>query len=247
MSRGKKIKEIDEFPRRIKIFAMIISGLVIFGMIAFALLTGSDLKEGLFRTLQTLAFMFDEDSSVIERLLEIFLAIVGVFLVWWVLWSIADMLMDGNLQKYLRSKMYTFRMDALNNHIIIVGGGRVGSEIAFNLTNEKKPFIVVENDKLVIANLRKKNYLVVEGNAEDESVLTEAGVERAVKMVLTLPKTEANLLITLTSKEMNPKIDIYARAAEQKFVSKLKKAGAKMVIVPEIVAGDKITELINMS
>ena len=247
MSRGKKIKEIDEFPRRIKIFAMIISGMIIFGMVAFTLLTGSNLDDSLLRTLQTLAFMFAEDSSVIERLLEIFLAIVGVFLVWWVLWSVADMLLDGNLQKYLKIKMYTFRMDTLINHIIIIGGGRVGSEVAFNLSNEKKSFIIIENDKLVITNLRKKNYLVVEGNAEDESVLSEAGVERASKMVLTLPKTEANLLITLTSKEMNPKIDIYARATEQKFVSKLKKAGAKMVIVPEIVAGDKITELINMS
>lgn len=245
MSRGAKIKEIDEFPRRIKIFVMIIFGLILFGVIAFSLLTGSHPNDSLMRTLQTLAFIFADESTVFERLLEIFLAIVGVFLVWWVLWSLADMIMDGNLQRYLKSRIYTIRMEAIKNHVIIIGGGRVGSEIASNLVNEKKQFVIIENDKNTVTNLKKKGYLVIEGNAEDDSVLAEAGVANAEKMVLTLPKTEANILITLTSKEMNSKIEIYARAAEQKFVSKLKKAGAKMVIVPEIVAGDKITELIK--
>ncbi len=244
MSRGVKIKEVDEFPRRLKIFFWLIVSLIIFGTISFTLLTSASLDDSAFRTLKTLAFMFSEDSTTIESLLEIFLAIVGVFLIWWVLWSVADMLLDGNLQRYLNSKIYNFTVSNMKDHIIIVGGGRVGNEIAANLVIKKKKFIIIENNLETIKTLKRKKILTIEGNAEDEPILKEAGIEKASKIILTLPKTESNILITLTSKELNPNIEIYARSSEQKFVSKLKKAGAKLVIVPEIVAGDKLTELI---
>ncbi|HNV01594.1 MAG TPA: hypothetical protein PKK60_04165, partial [archaeon] len=91
MSRGKPIKEIEEFPRRIKIFFWIIVGLFLFGTIGFVVVGGVSFEEGAFRTLQSLVVMFSDTSTPIERLLEIFLALVGVFLVWWVLWSVADM------------------------------------------------------------------------------------------------------------------------------------------------------------
>lgn len=245
LARGSGIKEIDEFPRRLKIFFKVIVFLILFGTISFTVVSSVTIEDGFFRTLETLAFIFSDNSSFPERLLEIFLAIVGVFLVWWVLWSLADMLLDGNLQKYLNTKLHELNVSLMNNHVIIVGGGRFGSEIASNLESKKKKFLIIENSPDVVKTLKRKKYLVIEGNAEDDKVLIEAGVEKASKIILTLPKTEANILITLTSKEMNPKIEVFARAYEQKFVSKLKKAGAKTVIVPEIVAGDKLSELIN--
>jgi voltage-gated potassium channel len=244
MSRGASLKEVDEFSRRIKIFVKIILLLIIFGTISFSLISSISLEQGLFRTLETLAFIFSDESNFAERLLEIFLAIVGVFLVWWVLWSLADMLLDRNLERYLNKKFNDLRVSLMNNHIIIIGGGRFGSEIASNLEKKRKKFLIIENNSGVIKILKKKKYLVIEGNAEDDKVLIEAGIEKATKIILTLPKTESNVLITLTSKELNPKIDVFARAYEQKFVSKLKKAGAKVVIVPEVVAGDKLSEIL---
>ncbi|MFA6319506.1 MAG: NAD(P)-binding protein [archaeon] len=244
MSRGASLKEVDEFPRRIKIFVKIILLLIIFGTISFSLISSISLEQGLFKTLETLAFIFSDESNFAERLLEIFLAIVGVFLVWWVLWSLADMLLDRNLERYLNKKFNDLRVSLMNNHIIIIGGGRFGSEIASNLEKKRKKFLIIENNSEVIKILKKKKYLVIEGNAEDDKVLIEAGIEKATKIILTLPKTESNVLITLTSKELNPKIDVFARAYEQKFVSKLKKAGAKVVIVPEVVAGDKLSEIL---
>ena len=80
------------------------------------------------------------------------------------------------------------------------------------------------------------------GNGEEESALKEAKIESALKIILTLPKTEANILVTLTVKELNPKIEVYARADDSSLASKLKKVGVKAVVIPEIVAGDKLAE-----
>jgi voltage-gated potassium channel len=242
MSRGTKIKEIEEFPRRIGIFFKVILSLFIFGTIGFMIIQGGGFKEALFRTISTLAFMFEENPSIPERLLEIFLAIVGVFLVWWVLWSVADMLLDGNLEKYLKTKVNKALLENMKDHIIIAGGGRVGEEVAKILTNKKEKFIIIELNPSISESLRKKGYVVIEGSSEQEENLIEAGIKNAKKIVITIPRTETNLLITLTSKELNPNIEVHARAEGQRFVSKLKKAGAKNVVIPEIVAGDKLSE-----
>jgi voltage-gated potassium channel len=239
MSRGTKIKEIEEFPRRIKIFFFVIIFLLILGTTGFMLISGESFRSSFYRTTQTLAFMFQEDSPIAERYMEIFLAVVGVFLVWWVLWSIADMLLDGNLHKYLKSKYYNLKIKNMENHIIIVGGGRVGEEIARVLKEDKKRFIIIESDPHVFSNLKKK-FLVYEGDAMNEETLKKAKIGKASKIILTLPQTEKNILITLTAKELNPNIEVHSRCENISLVPKLKRAGAKIVTVPEIIAADKI-------
>ena len=240
MSKGAGIKEVEEFPRRIKILIFVIVVLIAVGTIGFKLLTGESFSNSFLRTFEAMVFIFKENTVLIERLLEIFLALIGVFLVWWVLWSIADMVLDGNLRRYLKRKFYIIKMKATKNHIIIAGGGRIGEEIAKVTSAKNHNFVIIDNDEAKVRALRKKGYNVIEGNAEDEKVLKEAKIETAKKIILTLPKTETNILITLTVKDLNPKIEIYSRAENSSLIPKLKRAGAKIVIVPEIIAGDKI-------
>jgi len=242
MSHGTKIKEIEEFPRRIKVFFFVILFVFIFGTLSFKFLTDVSFNEAFIRTLNTLAFEFHEDSPIIERLLEVFLTVVGLFMLWWVLWSVADMILDGNLRKYLKSRLYSFRISKMKNHSIIVGGGRVGEEIARVMTLKKHPFLIIESDPKVVAILKKKNYTIIEGDASNEEILKSAEIEKASKIILSIPNTETNVLLTLTAKELNPKIEVHSRCEKPALVSKLKKAGAKLVVVPEIVAADKIAE-----
>lgn len=246
MSRNSgKIKEIEEFPRRIKIFSWTVVFVLVIGTLGFWIIDKQGIDGAFLRTLETLAFIFQEEKGV-ARFLEIFLALVGVFVVWWVLWSVADMLLDGNLTKYLRLRFYTRHVKSMKNHCIVVGGGRVGEEIARVLKMKKKQFVIVEKNVDQVIALRKKGYVVIEGDALREGVLEQANIIQAQKIILTLPKSETNLLMTISAQEINPEIEIYARAERQSYVSKLKKAGAKTVIVPEIVAADKLAEDIDL-
>ena len=52
MSHSNPIKEIDEFPRRIKIFFWVIVFLIILGTIGFVVLTGVSFEDATFRTVQ---------------------------------------------------------------------------------------------------------------------------------------------------------------------------------------------------
>lgn len=233
--------EVSDFPRRVRVFFIIIVGLMAIGTLGFKILNGLSFQQSFIYTLESLAFMFHDDIGI-GKSLEIFLAIVGSFSLWWVLWSFADLLLEGKLGEYLKSKTFSLKVNNMKNHFLIGGGGRVGEEIARELSKKKKPYIIIEKDEATVKKLDKKGLVVMQGDVLDEGVLKEVGVQNAKAIFLTLPQTEKNLLVTITIKDIAPEIEVYARADNPSYVSKLKKAGAKAVIVPEVIAADKLVE-----
>lgn len=242
MSKSDGTKEIEEFPRKLRIFFWVIVFLFVFGTAGFRVISENTWGDAFLRTAQTLAFIFDNGSSPSERSMEIFLAIVGVFLIWWVLWSLADLVLEGSFKKYLKRRYYSSKVYKMKDHVIIIGGGRIGEEISRVLSSRKKPFVIIESDQKIVASLKKKGYIIVEGDALNEEILKKANIEKASKIIISLPKTEINILLTLAAKELNPNIEVHSRCENTSLVSKLKRAGARVVTIPEIVAADKIAE-----
>lgn len=240
----KSEAEVKEFPRRIEIFFILLASLLAFGTISFKLIKNISFKDSFFMTIQSFAFMFGSASGL-EKILQIFLATFGLILIWWTLWSVFDLLLEGNLTEYLKMHKVLSKLKKMRQHYIIAGGGRVGEEIVKDLYRRKKECIVIEKDEVKVNNLKKKGFFVIHGDVSEEAVLKEAGIKNARAIILAMPETEKNLLVTMIAKEINPSIEVYARADKPAFISKLKKAGAKIVVVPEIVAAEKFLESIK--
>lgn len=238
------LQKVTEFPRRIMIFIILLASLLILGTISAKIYYKASLHDSFIMTLESLAFMF-HDSPGFGKIMDIFLSIFGVFLIWWILWGTFDMLLEGSFSEYLKISSFFNKLKKMRNHYIIAGGGRVGEDIALHLSKLKKEYILVEKDIKVVSKLKGKNLLVINGDAVDEGTLKQANIKEARAIILTMPETEKNLLATMIAKEMNPNIEIYARADKPAFASKLKKAGAKAVFVPEIVAAEKFLEEIE--
>lgn len=128
----------------------------------------------------------------------------------------------------------------LEDHIIICGGGRVGSNVAFILRKENAPYVVVEEDREVVENLDKAGYLCMAGDATRDEVLIEAGIMKARGVVTALPGDANNLYVTLTAKAVKPDCKIVARAERPENAEKLARAGADRVISPEQIGGYKM-------
>ncbi len=241
MSKNKSLENVREFPKRILIFLSLLFALLAVGTTGFKIVYRQTFLDSFLMTFETLAFMFHSSSGV-GKLLEIFLAIFGVFLIWWVLWGVFDMLLEGSFSEYLKISKFLNRLKKMKNHYIIAGGGRVGEDIALTFLKDKTEYVIIEKDAVVFSNLKKKSFIAIHGDASDESVLNQAKISSARAIILAMPETEKNLLITMLAKEMNPAIEVYARADKPAFVSRLKKAGAKVVVVPELVAAEKLLE-----
>ena len=103
-------------------------------------------------------------------------------------------------------------METLRDHVIIVGYGRMGSLICEELSAAGVPFIVIERSAERLAESQRRGHLGVIGDATEEKVLQDAGLERARALVTVVPSDADTVFITLTARQMVPAVQIVARA-----------------------------------
>lgn len=132
----------------------------------------------------------------------------------------------------------------LKDHYIICGCGAVGKEVAVEFKRMGVPFLIIERDIEQSELGRDESILFLEGDAEDDETLIDAGIQHAQGLVAALRQDEINVFIVLTARQLNPKLTIIARAAEARSVTKLERAGADRVISPYEIAGRRIASVV---
>jgi voltage-gated potassium channel len=137
----------------------------------------------------------------------------------------------------VRKREMKRKIDSMSDHIIICGYGRVGQKACEVLDDHTIAYVVVERNPKIVKLLREMNVPVVEGDATHSQILKAAGIERAGGLIAALGDDTKNVYITLTAKEFNPDLTIASRAVSEEVVSKLHRAGAEVVVLPDVVAG----------
>jgi len=82
------------------------------------------------------------------------------------------------------------------------------------------------------------------GDAADETMLQQAGIEHARVVATVLPDDAVNVFITLTARSLNRSMTIIARGEAPSTVSKLLYAGANEVVLPAHIGAEHAAELI---
>jgi voltage-gated potassium channel len=118
----------------------------------------------------------------------------------------------------------------LRGHSVICGFGRTGRVVADELHEDGFPFCVIEYNRDEEEALRDSGYLFVIGDATEEHVLEEAGIEHANAVLALLTSDADNLYLTINAKELNPKAKVVARALDDTAERRLKRAGADNVV-----------------
>ena len=130
----------------------------------------------------------------------------------------------------LRSLLGIDRMKAqiaaLTNHTIICGYGRIGEQLARELTEAREGFVIVERDPAKLTMAQASGYACLTADATEESSLLAAGIERARVLATVLPNDAANVFITLSARNLNPALEIIARGEIPSTERKLIHAGA---------------------
>jgi voltage-gated potassium channel len=135
-------------------------------------------------------------------------------------------------------------IDQLRDHHIICGFGRVGCLVCGRLDKESIPFVVIEKDNERFKQARERGYYAIHGAGSDDELLIHAGVDRARSVVTAVDSDSENILITLSARELNPKVQIISRADGEGVSDKIKRAGASHVVSPAHKGGNDMAELI---
>lgn len=139
---------------------------------------------------------------------------------------------EGRRQDAIR-RLEEQREDRREEHVVLVGCGRVGSIIAAGLRDERRAFVVVEELREVAQRAAAAGYSVIVGNAADPAVLKKAGVESADKLLIAIPESYEAGAIAQHARAINSNIAVVARAHSEDEAKHLSRLGADHVIQPE--------------
>ncbi|NML61085.1 Kef family K(+) transporter [Massilia sp. RP-1-19] len=105
----------------------------------------------------------------------------------------------------------TVEQHKLSGQVVLVGYGRVGRKIAEQLDAHGVHYVVAEQNRELVDQLRKRNIPAVAGNAGEPAVLIQAHIARAGTLVIATPDTFHVRAMCETARALNPDISIVIR------------------------------------
>ncbi len=194
-------------------------------------------------TVTTVGFMEVRPLDAESKIFTVLLITSSVFIFAYAISVITEYILSKNSLQILKKKKVKNKINRLSNHVIVCGFGRNGMQAAERLEAYKKPFVVIENDEKIIERY-EDDVLFVNGDANEDEVLIEAGVKDAHYLIVTLPDDAANLFVVLSARQLNHRLFIISRASQITSQKKLTLAGANKVIMPDKIGGDHMASLV---
>jgi voltage-gated potassium channel len=232
---------LGRFRIRDAVIAVVIA--ITMGTLGFHLIEGWSILDSLYVTAQTVTTVGFGDvtpKSIQGRIFATVFMLVGVGVVLYALTSTVQSIVQSELVAAFGQRRRSRKMSKLRNHFIICGAGRVGSHLVRDLQQTGEIFIVIERDPQRVAELTDQGVVVLVRDATLEESLREAGVEYARGLAACLPDDADNVYVVLTARDLNAKLHIVARAAEEQAEVKLVRAGANRVVAPTIIGGHRM-------
>ncbi len=135
--------------------------------------------------------------------------------------DIVDKLERGQRGSEIEAESEGLGHEVLTDHAIVIGHGRVGSAIAEALAKNGIPYIVIEEDRLVVEALRRQGVQALYGDASRPGILSHAHPETARILVIATPTSYQSRQILELARRANPDIDTVIRThtmSERRFL-----------------------------
>ncbi len=188
-------------------------------------------------TITTIGFKEVHELTLAGKIFTLFIIFTGIGVVGYTVFAGTQLVVEGEINKILTRRRSMKAIEKLRNHFIICGFGRMGSFVCEQLHARGIPFVVVEDKVEVQDKVVQAGHYLAPGDATEEDVLLAASIKNARGLVSVLNSDASNVYVVLTARELNPELEIIARAAEESAQSRLMRAGATRVVSPYQIGG----------
>jgi voltage-gated potassium channel len=219
------------------------------GMFGYKIIGGSQVSwlDCLYMTFITVATIgyaeiIDLSHSPGGRVFTMAIGLVGIGVTTYMISTLTAFILEGDMNQAIRRRRMQKSIAALRRHYIICGIGRVGTNVAHELDTTDRPYVVIERDKQAIEHYleRDPEALWTHADSSEDSALIEAGIEHAAGVFAVTGDDSKNLVITLSSKLLNPEARVVARCHEVNYIDKIRKVGADAIVSPDFTGGMRI-------
>lgn len=211
------------------------------GTLGYSLIEGVAPFDALYMTVITLSTVGYSEIvplSPTGRWFTMGLIALGVGAVFHAAGALAGFVIEGRLRELLGRKSMQRTVDRLDGHVILCGYGRLGKAVGAKLN--PREVVVVDQDEGLQKAAEDAGHLFIHGSALEDAVLVSAGIERSRALIAVTGSDPDNVFIALSARELEPELQIHARAESAAGVHRLKLAGASQVISPHEIAGQRI-------
>jgi len=232
--------------RQLRFAALVVLVLIGLGTVGYIYIEHMSPLDALYMTVITITTVGYREVAPLSpagKVFTIVLVLTGVStlftVVFWTIGNAVEFAAADEMKHLFWRRRMESAIAKVKDHYIICGYGRIGSLVASEFQRRPLPFLVIErSEQKVIAMAR--DFPVINGDATEEHVLLEAGIDRAKGLITVLHSDADNLFVTLTARDLNPKLYIISRYEEPKSELKLLRAGADKVISPYIIGGTRM-------
>jgi len=234
-------------PRRVLFAVGALIAVVIIGTIVYAILGPASFLDALYMTVITITTVGYRESVPVNpatTVFTIFLVFVGVGGIGYSFGVIVDFIIEGQMRAILEGRRMQKSISQLKDHYVVAGMGRVGSVVASELADAGVPFVMIDSCETCREDAEDAGWLFVHGDATDERILRDAGIERALGLVTALDTDADNLFVSLTARTLNPDVRIVARSTSLASESKILRSGADRVITPNVIGGQRMAAML---
>ncbi len=243
--RVRTHRELVQFMRRLGVLLVALVVLIAAGTVGFAAIEGTSLAFAFSWTLDTVTTLgtIPHPRDTGGRALQVGLEIFGIGTLFYGLATVAEFFVSGQLSGLLATRRTQRMIDALRDHFIVCGYGRVGRQVARDLRLAGANFIVVDPSPEHREPAADDGVVLIESSASDDEVLRRAGIDHAAGVIACVDSDAENIFIALSARELRSDVLIIARAAREDSEKKLLRAGADRVISPYKTSGSEMARV----
>jgi voltage-gated potassium channel len=233
--------------RRLITVSIVLVIVFLFGTIGYQVIEKWGMLDAFYMTLITLTTIGYAEVHTLSpqgRLFTIVLIFAGLGSALYAASTATQFIVEGELNNIFRRRKMDRRIQALRDHYIVCGFGRIGATIVQELAKKSLPVVVVEKDPQRVLQLKETGHVFIEADATLDSGLIKAGVQRAKALSAVVSSDADNLMITLSARNLNKDLFIVSRLMDEANEQKFLRVGANKVVSPYFIGGHRMAQVL---
>jgi len=156
------------------------------------------------------------------------------------------------IKKYILRKDSTIKPESwstLENHVVVIGYGRLGHHLAHALNNRHTKYLIIEGNQTKFEFGKKENQPIILGNATQKNILESVNISKARSAFISVGNSRKLLNICLAVRSMNDNIKMTVKVhtyEEKQMLEKEFLHNIRIIVETEETAKIMIEAAVNM-